>query len=458
MFKWFADLVTYDLLRMPKGAHISESLNFFLYDVPKIYFLLIVVVFFVAIIRTFLPPERIRKILSHEKELLGNILAALLGIFTPFCTCSAIPMFIGMLESGVPLGVTMSFLVSSPTVNEVALILLWGLFGWQVAVTYILSGLLIAVISGYIIGKLKLEKEIEDFVFKVKPVNADGENKLSVKDRLEYAVEYVREIFSQVWLYVMLGVGLGALIHGYVPVEFVTNYAGKGNPFAVIIAVIIGVPLYSNAAGTIPVVQALIGKGLQLGTTLAFMMAVTALSLPEFIILRKVLKPKLLLTFFGMVAVGIILIGYLFNFIYRAPETKLATTSPPALTLPKIAAQAPAKPAVKLAAKRSTKDIKDLETALKAGVPVIVKLGSDKCIPCRMMNPIIKELAVEQDGKAVFLSLDVYENRELAQKAGVMVIPTILFYDKRGKPKAKNDGGMSKEQLLNAIEEMELNK
>ena len=316
MFKWFADLITYDILRLPKGAHLSESLNFFLYDVPKIYFLLIVIVFFVAIIRTFLPPERIRQMLSHKKEFIGNVLAAMLGIFTPFCTCSAIPLFIGMLESGVPLGVTMSFLVASPTINEVALILLWGLFGWQVAITYIVSGLAIAVISGLIIGRLKMEKEVEEFVFKVKQVSAGGEKKLSWKDRVDYAVEYVKEIFAQVWLYVMLGVGLGALIHGYVPVEFVTQYAGRGNPFAVLIAVVIGVPLYSNAAGTIPVVQALIGKGLQLGTTLAFMMAVTALSLPEFIILRKVLKPKLLFTFFGTVALGIIIIGYFFNFIF----------------------------------------------------------------------------------------------------------------------------------------------
>lgn len=316
MFKWFADTVTYELLKLPKDSHLAESMNFFLYDIPKIYFLLIVVVFFVAIIRTFLPPERIRKILSHEKELFGNITAAALGIFTPFCTCSAIPLFIGMLESGVPLGVTMSFLVSSPTINEVALILLWGLFGWKVAVIYILSGMAIAIASGFVIGRLKMEKEVEDFVFKVKPITEAPEEKLAWKDRIIYAVEYVQEIFSQVWLYVLLGVGLGALIHGYVPVDFVTKYAGNSNPFAVIIAVIIGVPLYSNAAGTIPVVQALMGKGLALGTTLAFMMAVTALSLPEFIILRKVLKPKLLFTFFGTVAVGIILIGYLFNFIF----------------------------------------------------------------------------------------------------------------------------------------------
>jgi len=316
MFKWLADFITYDLLKLTKGSHFAESLNFFLYDVPKIYFLLIVIVFCVAVIRTFLPPERIRKILSHEKEFMGNISAAALGIFTPFCTCSAIPLFIGMLESGVPLGVTMSFLVSSPMINEVALILLWGLFGWRVAAIYILSGMTIAITSGFIIGRLNMERYVEDFVFKVKAQPEGQVEKLTWNSRLLYAAEYVREIFSQVWLYVLLGVGLGALIHGYVPVEFVTKYAGNGNPFAVIIAVMTGVPLYSNAAGTIPIVQALIGKGMALGTTLAFMMAVTALSLPEFIILRKALKPRLLLTFFGMTAAGIILIGYLFNYIF----------------------------------------------------------------------------------------------------------------------------------------------
>jgi len=315
MFKIIADYLTYQLLRLPPGRHLSEAINFFLYDVPKIYFLLLIIVFFVALVRTFLPPERIRKLLSHEKEFLGNVSAAALGIFTPFCTCSAIPLFIGMLESGVPLGVTMSFLVSSPTINEVALILLWGLFGWKVAVTYILSGMLIAIFSGFVIGRLKMEKEVESFVFNIRPM-WEKEERMTWRARFEYAIEYVMEIFSQVWLYVLIGVAVGALIHGYVPVEFVTKYAGNQNPFAVLIAVIIGVPLYSNAAGTIPIVQALMEKGLALGTTLAFMMAVTALSLPEFIILRKVLKPKLLLTFFGSVALGIIIIGYLFNFIF----------------------------------------------------------------------------------------------------------------------------------------------
>lgn len=316
MFKYFADYVTYGFLRLTPGDHLADSLNFFLYDIPKIYFLLAVIVFLVALIRTFLPPERIKRILSREKEFVGNITAAALGIFTPFCTCSAIPLFIGMLESGVPLGVTMSFLVSSPTINEVALVMLWGLFGWRVAVIYVLSGMLIAVVSGFIIGRLKMENEVEDFVYKVKAKQEGSEKKLNWNDRLSYAYEYMCAIFSQVWFYVLIGVGVGAFIHGYVPVEFVTKYAGNGNPFAVIIAVIIGVPLYSNAAGTIPVVQALFSKGLALGTTLAFMMAVTALSFPEFVILRKVLKPRLLLTYFGTVASGIIIIGYWFNLIF----------------------------------------------------------------------------------------------------------------------------------------------
>jgi len=316
MFKWFADFITYQLLNLPRGERLSESLNFFIYDIPKIYTLLISVVFFVAILRSFLPPERIRKILSHEREFFGNLTAAALGIFTPFCTCSAIPLFIGMLESGVPLGVTMSFLVSSPTINEVALVLLWGLFGWQVAVTYILSGMFVAVVAGFVIGRLKMEKYVEDFVYKTKIIADSPETRLTWKERIAGGIEYTRDIFSQVWLYILIGVGIGAFIHGYVPVDLVLRYAGKANPLAVPIAVAIGVPLYANCAGAIPVVQAILEKGLPLGTSLAFLMAVTGLSLPEFIILRKVLKPRLLLTFFGAVALGIILIGYFFNLIF----------------------------------------------------------------------------------------------------------------------------------------------
>ncbi|MCX5750788.1 MAG: permease [Candidatus Saganbacteria bacterium] len=313
MFKWFADFIVYGFLKLPSGTHFAASLNFFIYDVPKIYFLLLIVVFVVALIRTFLPPERIKKILSHERELLGNITAAGLGIFTPFCTCSAIPLFIGMLESGVPLGVTMSFLISAPTINEVALVLLWGLFGWQVAITYILSGMFVATLSGYIIGKLKMEKYVEKMAatnqFEIKP-------NMLWKERIQYAYEYSRNIFQSVWLYILIGVGIGALIHGYVPTDLVMTYAGKNNPFAVLIAVLLGVPIYANCAGAIPVIQAILEKGLPLGTSLAFLMAVTGLSLPEFIILRKVLKLPLLLTFFGTVALGIILIGYFFNLVF----------------------------------------------------------------------------------------------------------------------------------------------
>ncbi|HTY12624.1 MAG TPA: permease [Candidatus Omnitrophota bacterium] len=316
MFDLIADSLTYGMLRLPHGSRIAESVRFFLYDVPKIYFLLAVIVFLVAIARSFLPPERIRSILSRENEFLGNITAASLGIFTPFCTCSAIPLFIGMLESGVPLGVTMSFLVASPMINEVALVMLWGLFGWRIALIYVLSGMAVAVVSGFVIGRAGMERYLEDFVLKTKSPGTGPDQRRGWNDRFAYGTEYVKEIFSQVWLYVMLGVGLGALIHGYVPVDLVARLAGKGNPFAVPVAVLIGVPLYSNAAGTIPVVQALMEKGLGTGTVLAFMMAVTGLSLPEFMILRKVLKPPLLLTFFGMVAIGIVFVGYLFNYIF----------------------------------------------------------------------------------------------------------------------------------------------
>src|SRR3989339_720100 len=302
MLQQLADFITFRLLNLQPGSHLAESVNFFFYDVPKIYLLLLIIVYLVSIIRTFLGQRRIRQILSHKKVFIGNILAAGLGIFTPFCTCSAIPLFIGMLEAGVPLGVTMSFLVASPMINEVALVLLWGLFGWQVAVIYVASGLLVAVVAGLLIGYWKMEQY--------------NEQKYSWPDRLSYATEYTRGIFSQIWWIILVGVGLGAFIHGYVPIGFMTTYAGKDNPLAVLLAVLIGVPLYSNAAGTIPVVQALMAKGLPLGTSLAFMMAVTGLSLPEFIILRRILKLPLLLAFFGTVALGIVLIGYLFNYLF----------------------------------------------------------------------------------------------------------------------------------------------
>lgn len=316
MFKWFADFVTYDLFRLTRGDHLSDSLNFFLYDVPKIYFLLIIIIFVVALVRTYLPPEKIRSIVSGKSEFVGNVLASIFGIFMPFCTCSAIPMFMGMIQSGIPLGVTMSFLVSSPMINEIAVVMLWGLFGWQVALLYIFSGMVIATFSGYFIGRLKMERYISEYMSSSKFNSKTIETNMGIKERIIYSWTYTLDVFKFVWPYVAVGVGIGALIHGYIPGDLLTQYAGRGNPFAVIFSVLIGVPLYSNAAGAIPVVQALMAKGLPLGTSLAFLMAVSGLSLPEFLILKTVLKPTLLYTYFGIVTVGIILTGYLFNLIF----------------------------------------------------------------------------------------------------------------------------------------------
>ena len=316
IFKSAADAITYDLLGLKRGGHFSDSLNFFLYDIPKIYFLIITVIFVVAVIRTYLPPERIKKILSGKGEFAGNILASIFGIFMPFCTCSAIPIFLGMLEAGIPLGVTMSFLISSPTINEIAVVMLLGMFGWKVMFTYIISGLTIATLAGFFIGKLKLEKYVDEKVSLGSSCAPQVGAYNSFKDRIAYAFTYSIDTFKWIWLYVMAGIAVGALIHGYVPADFLTTYAGRNNPFAVILAVILGVPVYANCAGAIPVAQALMAKGLPIGTSLAFLMAVSGLSLPEFLILNRVLKPRLLLTFFVTVAIGIVLTGYLFNFLF----------------------------------------------------------------------------------------------------------------------------------------------
>jgi uncharacterized membrane protein YraQ (UPF0718 family) len=281
----------------------------------KIFLLLLVIVFVVAIIRSFFPPERARKLLGKRHEYIGNLLAALLGIVTPFCSCSAVPMFIGFVESGLPLGVTFSFLISSPTVNEVALVMLWGLFGWEIALLYIVTGVVLAFFSGIVIGKLKLEHLVEDYVYQIKVGNQE-EHVPTWRERCEYAWDYTKDIFKRVWLYVLIGIGIGAAIHGYVPIDFVAKYAGPNNPLAVVVAVIIAIPLYSNAAGAIPIIQALVEKGMAMGTALAFMMAIVAISVPEMIILRKVIKPKLIAIFAGIMTVAIILIGYLFNFIF----------------------------------------------------------------------------------------------------------------------------------------------
>jgi hypothetical protein len=270
-------------------------------------------VFGVGIVRSFFTPERTRRILSGKSESAGNVLAALLGIVTPFCSCSAVPLFIGFVTTGVPLGVTFSFLVSSPMVNEVALVLLFGLFGWKVAAIYLGTGLAIAILSGWVIGRLRMEKYVEDWVFQTHVGDAGPEAELDWTARIRLGLDAVKDIVGRVWPYVLLGIGVGAGIHGYVPENFMAAIMGKGAWWSVPLAVLIGVPMYSNAAGIIPIVQALLGKGAALGTVLAFMMAVIALSLPEAIILRKVLKPRLLAVFFGVVALGIMAVGYLFN-------------------------------------------------------------------------------------------------------------------------------------------------
>lgn len=316
MIKLFADWVTYQLFSITPKTLLGEAVDFFIYDIIKIFLLLVVIIFIVSIIRSFLPPEKIKNILSHGNKFVGNVLASLLGIITPFCTCSAIPLFLGFVEAGVPLGVTFSFLVASPMINEVALVMLLGLFGWKVAFIYIVSGLIIAIVSGIIIGKLKVENLVYDFS-KNKNINQLGLPSLSWKQRFIYAGNYTFDIVKKIWLFILLGVGVGAWIHGYVPADLIAQYAGGNNWYSVPLAVLIGIPLYSNAAGIIPLVSVLTEKGVSMGTTLAFMMAVTGLSLPEFLILKKVMKVKLILIFAGIVGIGIIFTGFLFNLILK---------------------------------------------------------------------------------------------------------------------------------------------
>jgi len=315
MIKAFADWLTYSVFKMTAGTHLADAVNFFVYDTIKIILMLTVIIYVVSIIRSFFPPEKVKKVLAGKSEFTGNILASSLGIVTPFCSCSAVPVFIGFLEAGVPLGVTLSFLIASPMINEVALVLLWGLFGAKIALIYIGTGMVVAITAGFILGKIPaVEKMVEDYVWEIRM----GEvilPELTWKDRFEQASDHTQDILKRVILYVILGIGVGAIIHGYAPIDFVAKYAGRDNPFAVPLAVLIAIPLYSNAAGTIPIVQALMGKGMPLGTVLAFMMAITAISFPEMVILRKVLKVKLLVIFAAIMTVAIIMVGYLFNAI-----------------------------------------------------------------------------------------------------------------------------------------------
>jgi uncharacterized membrane protein YraQ (UPF0718 family) len=299
------------------GAHMTEALRFFAFEVPKVLLLLTLIVFVVGIIRSYFSPERTRRILGGKKLFAGNVLASLLGVVTPFCSCSAIPLFLGFVESGIPLGVTFSFLIAAPMINEVALVLLFGLFGWKTALLYMSTGLIIAMVSGYIIGIMKLEKYVEPWVYEVKAGHLEmAEEKILFSHRISAGADAVIEIVSKVWIYIVIGIAVGAGIHGYVPENFMAGIMGKGAWWSVPVAVLIGVPMYSNAAGIIPIVQALLEKGASLGTVLAFMMAVIGLSLPETIILRKVLKLRLIFAFVGIVAVGIIVVGYTFNAVY----------------------------------------------------------------------------------------------------------------------------------------------
>lgn len=314
MLKDFSGLITHSLLGLEPGTRLSGAVEFFIYDTIKIFLLLSVIIFAVSVVRSYFPPERTRKLLSNKKLFIGNVLAALLGVVTPFCSCSAVPLFIGFVEAGVPLGVTFSFLISSPMVNEVALVMLFGLFGWKVAAIYMGAGLSVAMAGGIVLGKLRLEKWVEEYVYQARTGDIRAQ-RMSLRGRLLYARGNTGEILRRVWLFVVIAIGIGGFIHGYAPEDFLARTAGPGNPFAVPVAVLLGVPLYANAAGAVPIVYALMEKGLGMGTVLAFMMAVTALSLPEMIILRKVLKPRLLGVFVGIMTAAIICIGYLFNML-----------------------------------------------------------------------------------------------------------------------------------------------
>lgn len=305
--------VSFGLLPLARDTHFGEAAYFFLYEVPKVLLLLTLVVFGMGVVRTFFSPERTRAILAGRRTGVGNVLAALLGIVTPFCSCSAVPLFIGFLTAGVPLGVTLSFLISAPMVNEIALALLLSLFGWRIATLYLLLGLTVAIVAGFVIGRLRMEPHVEAWVYDVPVAESEAEATMTWACRFEAGWQAVRDIVGRVWPYVLLGIGVGAGIHGYVPEDFMASIMGAEQWWSVPLAVAIGVPMYANAAGIIPVVEALLAKGAALGTVLAFMMSVIALSLPELVILRKVLKVRLIAVFVGVVACGILMVGYVFN-------------------------------------------------------------------------------------------------------------------------------------------------
>jgi len=314
----FADWATYTLLGLSQESQLGEALNFFLYDVPKILLLLSGMIFLITLAQTFINTERVRALVERRGAGIGNLMASIFGAITPFCSCSSVPLFIGFVQAGIPLGITFSFLITSPIMNEVAFVMLLGLFGWKVALLYLVSGIVIGVVAGLILGQMKLERYVEPFVYAVK---SRGSQAVTIADRPTWverfgqAAESTREIVGRVWLFVIIGIGIGAFIHGFVPEDALTGIMGAEAWWSVPASVLLGIPLYSNAAGIIPIVSAMLGKGAALGTVLAFMMSVVALSLPEMVILRKVLKPQLIAIFAGVVAVGIVATGYLFNLV-----------------------------------------------------------------------------------------------------------------------------------------------
>lgn len=312
---WLWDVVLHDLLGMPAEERLTETLHFFLYDTVKIGLLLSGIIFVITILRSYMSIERTRALLGGRHEGVGNVMAAGLGVVTPFCSCSAVPAFIGFVAAGVPLGVTLSFLIASPLVNEIAIGLLLTLFGWQVTLAYVVAGVSIAIVAGWVLGRLGLERFVEPFVFETKLGGQviDSTAGLTLAQRVQMGAEEVATILRRIWPYLLVGIGLGAVIHGWAPEDLFTRYAGADNPFGVLVAVLIGIPLYSNAAGILPLVEALHDKGLPMGTLLAFMMAVVALSLPEMILLRRVLKPQLLVIYVAVVGTSIVAVGYLFN-------------------------------------------------------------------------------------------------------------------------------------------------
>jgi uncharacterized protein len=311
-----ADWLTYTLIGLDPHTQLGESVNFFLYDVPKIMLLLSGMIFLISILHSFFGPEQARALLGGKRQGVGNVIAATLGGITPFCSCSAVPLFIGFVKSGVPLGVTFSFLITAPVVGEIAVVLLFGLFGWKIAALYVVSGMTIGILGGMLIGRLKLERYVEDFVWQIQVSEQPGVvYKPNWDERIRNAAASTKDIVGRIWLFVVIGIGIGAGIHGYVPEDYLVDILGSGSWWAVPAGVLLGVPLYSNAAGIIPVVHALIGKGAAMGTALAFMMSVVALSLPEMMILKRVLKTRLIVIFITIVAIAIIFTGYLFNLV-----------------------------------------------------------------------------------------------------------------------------------------------